>query len=187
MENTPQSSTKSYRGISWDFLKSLGVSSVSEGILIPLYSVYFLREGQIIERSDKSLMKYNSSIPSGHLYNEQVLPNLFYGKPIVVVEGPYDCLSLAQAGISCVAMCTNRLTKRTANKILRYTNRIVFWPDSDKMGEEGLKDNLKLLAERAKVRVFKENTYKDANEFLQSSPEGFSKAILRLKELLEDM
>src|SRR5258705_394693 len=96
------------RGITNNTLSKIQAEVGELGIHFPIYSVYGQAAAEIIDMVDKSQEKYRyqSILPGTYLYNENLLPSRFYGKPIVIVEGVYDCLSLYQSGITAIAAIT---------------------------------------------------------------------------------
>lgn len=177
------------RGISQEWLDRAGVYEDGERVYFPILNVYGHRVGSIARQSRGT--KYDHHIDdrsNTYLYGEQILPNLFYGKPVVVVEGVLDCLSVLQEGIPCLAATTNHLSRRKIEKIRRYTNRVVLWFDSDSFGEHGLDKTVKALSgvEGMRYRVFRVNEAKDPNDLLQKHPEVWKKKIEELRELMNN-
>ena len=151
------------------------------------YLTYFV--GDAASLVGRTKYKHTVEVRGTFLYNEHILPGLFYGKPVMVVEGVFDALSTIQAGIPTVAATTNELTKYRLLKLYRYTNKIQFWMDSDKAGQDGMDRTIKEIKKLKlpiQYRIFDEHRYKDANEFLQGNPEEFSERMKTLKKELEE-
>jgi len=119
------------------------------------------------------------------IYNEKILPSLFYGKPVVLVEGVFDALSLIQEGIPVLAIYSNTIKNGQLEKIYRYTDNLIIWPDSDQAGEDGLERSIsKATKQGFKIRVFRTNLAKDANDLLQKDKTLFKETISKLREIL---
>lgn len=180
------------RGISSELFEKVDMLEYPDRLEFPMISVYGREVGKIINRPNDSPQYYHVIDESfrnrSYLYNEQVLVSLFYGKPVVVVEGVWDCLSLMAANIPVIAATTNQLRKPHLEKIYRYTNKIILWFDSDKHGETGIKFTQKRLRKMHRMmhRIFPCNAAKDANALLVADQETFSNKIKELKTLYKE-
>jgi len=171
------------RGLTSETFKSVGCFQINTDYYFPIISVYGKRLGCLIHLANpkKSQGKYLTELTErgAFLYNEQILPHLFYGQPVVLVEGLYDCLSLHQFKVPCVATTTNEATLGKLYKIWRYTDKILLWPDSDNAGEEGLEKTLKRAKKIGfKVTIFNIRDFKDANDYLMRHPDEFKQVIV---------
>lgn len=73
---------------------------------------------------------------------------------LVVVEGPFDCLRLHQAGLAhVVALLGCELTAEQEELLVRATDRVVLMLDRDAAGERAVGEILPRLARRVSVRV----------------------------------
>lgn len=158
----------------------------------PKISVYGESVGHILY-TPNSPRKYDHNIyedfkGNAYLYNENILPSLFYGKGVVIVEGIFDCFSVLQYGLPCIAATTNSLSFGHLEKIYRYTNRVVFWHDSDDHGESGF-NRTRIKMDKVGTFIctpFSNNKAKDANDLLQENPEEFQRSIEYIKGILNE-
>ena len=152
----------------------MGHRDTYDGHCFPIYSSFGEEVGLVKKEPNREVPYYTIIFQEfrgdSYFFNEKCLPSLFYGTPIVIVEGVWDCLSVIQeTGLPCIAMNTNHLRIPMARKLRRYTDKIIFWLDSDQGGEDGLKvsqKNIKIF--QLNVRIFRSNLSKDANDILQT-------------------
>lgn len=179
------------RGISQNVLDSVGYSELIPGHhKFPRISTYGECVGHTIYTPAKE-RKYDHTVYEAYkgnhyLYNEEVLPTLFYGKGVILVEGIFDCLSLVQAGLPCVAALTNSLSYRHLEKLKRYTDTVIFWHDSDTHGEQGYLRTCKKADEIGGLNItaYSNNNAKDSNDLMTNNPQSFVEATNILKEIL---
>lgn len=178
------------RGINEKTLKAFGHQATGDENSFNLKNAYGEVIGQLVH-SPGAEQKYHKAVRGAMnlLMGEEILPQMFYGRPLVIVEGAYDMMSIIQEGVPCIAALTSSLSRRKLEKIRRYTNRLVFWFDSDSSGEQGLKDTIKSLDYMPDMiyRIFRENSYKDANDLLQGDPGKFKEVIENLKLLRKEL
>lgn len=132
--------------------------------------------------------KLNSNGESPALFNGQALKDAKPGDVVFVVEGPFDALSVIEAGGQAVALCSAANAKKFIVDPLK--NRpseaiLAICGDADKAGEgavktitEGLKNTEQLFA------VIDVNSgEKDASDALQADREKFIRDVTNAKEI----
>jgi len=81
------------RGIKSSVLDELRVSRYNDvAASFPIFSEFGKQIGQTSYVRDNTPKYIHSFEKESVLYNAHILPKLFYGKPLVVVEGIFDAL-----------------------------------------------------------------------------------------------
>jgi DNA primase len=172
------------RGISVETAKTFGVGffagkgSMHGRIVIPIHNEVgelLAYAGRGIDNSEEEKYK----LPGG-FKKSQVVYNLHraIGKDstVIVVEGYFDCMKLAQAGFTCVSLMGSSLSDAQADLLCKYFNGFVLMFDGDKSGQQMTDECLVKLGRRGQwVRALM------LSEGAQ--PDGLAEA--ELAELLE--
>lgn len=181
------------RGITLKTMKKLQIIPRQDKIIFPIFNVYRQHVGNIQQIKQGSIKYHKDFFPQypneTYIFGEWQLPNLFYGKPVIIVEGIYDALSLYQAGIPALSINNNEMNYTKLAKVLRYTHRLIFWFDSDNHGENGLARTLARLKEFPDViyRVIECNEEKDPNDLLVKKPKIFEEKVKEINNLMKEM
>lgn len=181
------------RGIKSSVLDELKVERYNDSAAsFPIFSEFGTEIGRTAYVRDNVPRYIHNFEEESVLFNAQILPKLFYGKPLVIVEGIFDAVSLHQEGIPVVALLTNTIKKRQFLTIRKYTNKLVFWLDSDKDGDAGYERSISKIKHLGFIQQFVKfncNLEKDPNSLLLKDKDLFLETIEKLKKtmsLLED-
>ncbi len=135
-------------------LKELGICSINNldrmrsRIIFPIIS----RNQEVIAFAgrvlDDSLPKYINSPEtklfhkSFHLFNEN---SIIYNKPVILVEGYMDVISLSNYFDNVVAFMGTNLSNGQALTISKLTNKIILMFDGDDAGKRAIEKNINIL------------------------------------------
>lgn len=129
-----------------------------------------------------------SKVGSIQLFNKRALKEA--EKPVFIVEGELDALSIIEVGGEAVALGSTTNTKALAEllKVQKPSKPLIIALDNDKAGQnasEELADSLKELG-ISFYRLNPYGEYKDANEALLQDREAFKRAIAEIPEAEAD-
>ena len=113
-----------------------------------------------------------------HIFNEPALYD--NTKPCFILEGEIDALSVIELGFNALALgsCSNKQALINAVKNAETLAPIILYLDNDETGkktDEALQTELKALGVNFISITAKEETYKDANEYLIAFKESMQK------------
>lgn len=138
-----------------------------------------------IRNIDPEAAKVNRLRKKGtvHLFKE---PALWSGKPVFVVEGEFDALSVMEAGAESVGLGSLNNTDKFLKAIKEKapSNTLIISLDNDEQGQEATKklaNELQALGIPFIVSNIS-GTYKDPNESLQADREAFIKGVLNVQD-----
>ena len=180
-----------YRGIKQETLDLVRAKAqVGEKKIFPIFSAYGQLIGKVVHQPKSKSLKYWKEVDERFVgFNMQSLPKLFYGKPLVIVEGIYDCLTLIQEGVDCMAMVASKLNRTKLKQIYRYTNRLIICPDSDRTGDRSVEEMTDLMDKMEgydwKYSICKQMVAKDINELYLTNPSAFNMFMEELKRCLD--
>lgn len=160
------------RGISPETLQKRGVKQSSAGLIMFIYT----------ENGETVLIKYRSIPKEGLKSNHSCdaggkpvfwgLDSCVFDKPLIIVEGEIDALTLDECGIENVVSVpfgagnTDEVITNQYEKLLLFPS-IILWGDNDKAGQEMVKRVAKRLGyDRCK---YVRSQCKDANELLKTN------------------
>lgn len=119
-----------------------------------------------------------------HLFNRRALQEA--QKPIFVVEGELDALSIIEVGGDAIALGTTTMARKFIETVKTATpvQPLIIALDNDEAGENTAR---KLIAQLQELeihayRINPAGQHKDANEALQLDRAGFSKAVAEAQE-----
>jgi len=125
-----------------------------------------------------------SKVGSSRIFNEEALRTA--GKPVFIVEGEIDAMSIVEAGGEAVGLgsVANRRLLLDLLKDTRPAHPLIIAMDNDEAGaraaqeiEEGLKG-----LELPFYRLNPFGSHADANDALRADPDAFAKAIMRAED-----
>lgn len=144
---------------------------------------------------DDSLPKYINSSESPVYHKGRTLYGLYQAKEgmraggeVVVVEGYFDLLALAKAGLSnVVATCGTALTGDHARLLQRYSKRVVLLFDQDSAGRQATWRAMEaLLPEKLSVAVAELEAGEDPDSFVASrGAEAFRQRLAAARPVME--
>ena len=148
--------------------------------------------GRIIEEKDK-MAKYINSAETPVYIKGSSLYGLNFAKKsgserVIIVEGYMDCIALHQKGITnTVASLGTALTPQQAKLLKKYFTEAIIAYDADDAGKNATLRGMDILkAEGFKVKVFRLQGAKDADEYLKGhSSEDFLKQLGSAQPLIE--
>ncbi len=151
----------------------------SPRLIIPTSkNTYFARD---IRESvpEKSLPYVKQKVGGSVLYNTAALNG---DKPVYIVEGEIDCISIEQAGGAAVGLGSTGNVKKLADLLKQKPPKapIIVALDNDKAGEKAIKTlNAELKQTDITIRQFKpfDDNVKDANEMLTTAPERLAELV----------
>ena len=170
------------RGLSDDTIREFRLGFNNGYILIPYPDIntYMIKRATFTDDSGKKYRKPSKDI-AGHepLFGEA---NLKKGKPVIVVEGPFDAMSVSQCGGLAVALVTTGATvgfERAVEKIPKDQRPVfILALDNDVEKEDGRRPGqdgqvrLKNYLDSIQANYIEfplSGTCKDANELLQTN------------------
>lgn len=127
-------------------------------------------------------------VGSIHIFNVMALKNAT--KPIFVVEGELDALSIIDVGGEAIALGTTTMVRSLLETLRtkKPEQPLIIALDNDSAGEKAATELTEGL-ERLKIPFYKSNPagkYKDANEALQSNREAFRQAVEQAERTREE-
>lgn len=144
---------------------------------------------------DDSLPKYINSSESPVYHKGRTLYGLYQAKEgmraggeVVVVEGYFDLLALAKAGLSnVVATCGTALTGDHARLLQRYAKRVVLLFDQDSAGRQATWRAMEaLLPEKLSVAVAELEAGEDPDSFVaRHGAEAFRQRLAAARPVME--
>ena len=187
-----------HRGISLETLKKFHVGFMPEWrasekappsprLIIPNDSGGYLARDTRANLTDAQ-KQYSKIRAKGYpvgLFNSAALNQT--SKPVFIVEGEIDALSIIDAGGEAVALCSASNVNKLIEAIKERQTKgaeippLIIQPDNDKAGEkagENLPEALKELGFFSYRLSTLPEAYKDANEFLMNDREGFKSWII---------
>ena len=189
IEKTPY-----HRGISLETLKRFNVGFMpkwrlnekapySPRLIIPNDSgSYLARDTRAnLTDSEKGYAKLHPKDKPIGLFNSAALNQTT--KPVFVVEGEIDALSIIDAGGEAVALCSASNINKLIDAIKERQEKgaeipaLIVQPDNDKAGEKAADKLIPMLKELnffSYRHMALPKAYKDANEFLMNDREGFN-------------
>lgn len=193
------SSTSYHRGISEETLKRFNVGFVqnwrhpkappnvptSPRLIIPTSKSSYLARDTRSNLTDVQKKYAKSKVGKIHLFNETALQKS--DKPIFVVEGEIDALSIIDSGGQAVALGSVSNIRIMLDKLekQRPTQPIVIARDNDSAGMSGEKELVEGL-KRLQIPFYSLNIaapYKDANEAFMADKETFSAKVKSAENL----
>jgi len=128
--------------------------------LIPLHDALGRLVGYAGRAIDEQEPKY--LFPSGEkgfhkshlLFNyHRVIKEVQKDQAVVLVEGFFDCMKVAQAGFPCVALLGSSLSEEQEDLISAEFSRVILLLDGDEAGRRCTEDCLKRLSRKLFIRV----------------------------------
>ena len=178
---SPEISNRFMLGYDPQFTQSTG-GEVWKALIIPTgYNSYVARNTDPAADAKHRYRKYGNSTP----INLKTLGTA--QKPIYIVEGEIDALSIIEAGGEAIGLGSTANYRQLVDAVKRQkpAQPLVIALDNDSSGEKTAEALIKEL-EKLGVTYYRMNPagdYKDANEALQASPEAFSKAVAGAERL----
>lgn len=156
--------------------------AVWEALIIPTgYGSYVARNTDPAADAKNRYRKYGNSTPLnlGALKTAK--------KPIFIVEGEIDCLSIVEAGGEAIGLGSTANYRQLVDAIKRQkpAQPIVLALDNDEAGQntaEAIAKELDKLGETY-YRMNPAGDFKDSNEALVANPEAFAKAVAEAERL----
>ena len=186
--------TDYHRGISLETLKRFNVGFMpkwrvnekapySPRLIIPNDSGSYLARDTRANLTDteKGYVKLRPKGKPIGLFNSAALNQT--SKPVFVVEGEIDALSIIDAGGEAVALCSASNVNKLIDAIKERQEKgaeipaLIVQPDNDKAGEKAADKLIPMLKELnffSYRHMALPEAYKDANEFLMNDREGFN-------------
>ena len=133
------------------------------------------------------LAKYNKNLKQGTrpvLYNAENLRNVFFGKPIFLVEGLFDCLAAELCGHTAIGCLTADANARDFQLLSRYTDKIILAFDNDTAGFRATDKLMAKFGKQYKLLRFKLHGAKDMNDLLVTNPDELKR---QLEEFIKSL
>ena len=164
-------------------------SPKSPRLIIPTSKYSYLARDTRSKISEKEKKYAKIKVGSLHFFNIEALENAT--KPIFLVEGELDALSIIDVGGEAIALGTVVKIKSFIEliKVKKPKQPIIIALDNDEPGEEAAKKVIKELI-KINVSVYRYNPcgeFKDANEALQKNREAFAKSVAEAKHIREEV
>lgn len=182
----------SYRGISTELLKKKNITYNPSRYCwtIPVYNEYGKSVGNIDHRPEadlKYIVNFKKDNKRPVIYNAEELRSVFYNKePVFITEGIFDALSVEELGFKAVSTLGAKLNRAQLLILLRYTDKLILFYDSDNPGQMAANRICKKFNADSLLINFKTNLGKDANESLQSNIQSFRQELQQIvKEVME--
>lgn len=162
-------------------------------LIIPISPYSYLARDTRETIPDKEKSYKKSKVKSQDIvtwiFNREALASK--DKPVFVVEGEIDAMSIEQCGFPAVATGSIANTKLLLEEV--KANRpaqplILALDNEDNPATRNAENELAAALEKIGVSSYRKNIYgnhKDANEFLQASPDGLREALSRTAEEVE--
>ena len=193
--------TSYHRGLSLDTLNRFKIGYVenwrhpkapkapaSPRLIIPTSKESYLARDTRKQIPEEQKPYSKSKVGSIHLFNAKALQNAT--KPIFIVEGELDALSIIEVGGEAVALGTTTKVKSLLEllKTEKPEQPLIIALDNDEAGEKAYKE----LSEGLRglsipfYRLNPSGEYKDANEALQKNREALSQAVADAEHIQEE-
>lgn len=181
------SMTDYYRGISFETLKKFNVGFIpdwranekaptSPRLIVPVWSGGYLARDTRPNLTETQAKYKKMRVGQVRLFNIEALKQNL--KPVFIVEGEIDALSIIDVGGEAVALCSvaniGKLVKAIKDNSPKV--RLIICLDNDAKGQEAVKkfavrlNEIKFFSYRQAIIP---NPYKDSNEFLMNDREKF--------------
>lgn len=131
----------------------------------------FVRQGN--SKYNKNLKQTTRPV----LYNAENLRNIFYDKPLFVVEGVFDCLAASTVGHNSIACLTADANKKDFEMLRRYTSKIILAMDNDVAGQRAADKLFTKFGKKYDLYRFRLEGAKDFNELLIKNPESLKRQL----------
>lgn len=174
----------SFRGLSNETATKYGIGYDRKTgfLVIPVSKSFY------VARNTDQAAKIRYMNPKGastELFNKEALYN-DRGRPVFVLEGAIDALSVIEAGSEAIALNSTSNVKKLISTLAakRTNNTIIVAMDNDKAGKNAvpdLIDGLKQLNISYTTGDGLSGFYKDANEHLQNNRESFLEAVYTIE------
>ncbi len=167
--------------------------SPSPRLIIPTspvsYTARYTGNGDFIGYNGTKMNK--GKVGNVHIFNVEALASK--DKPVFIVEGEIDAMSIEQCGFPAIATGSISnirilLEEVKANKPAQPL--IIALDNEDNPATRKAENELAAALEKIGVSSYRRNfygKYKDANEFLQASPDGLREALSRTAEEVESI
>lgn len=175
----------------WRHPKALNVPA-SPRLIIPIteysYIARDIRETIPDEQESYKKSKVKGAEKVSWTFNRKALKEA--SKPIIVVEGEIDALSIIEVGGEAVAIGSTANTKAFIEllKIERPEQPLIIALDNDTAGKKA-SEELEIGLKGIKIPFYRVNIageYKDANEALQGNREAFKQAVEEAERIQEE-
>ena len=183
--------TDYHRGISLETLKKFNVGYVEEWrhpkapanvptsprLIVPIWLGGHLARDTRANLTDEQKKYSKMRIGEVRLFNQAALNQT--SKPVYVVEGEFDALSIIDVGGQALALCSVANVDKLIEVIKKQTPKVplIIQLDEDKSGQNAARKLIEGLRQ-AEFLFYRQYSlpepYKDANEFLMADREGFS-------------
>lgn len=162
---------------------------VSPRLIIPTSKHSYLARDTRAELTQEQQKYSKSKVGKVRIFNSQALRES--RKPIFVVEGELDALSIIDVGAEAIALgsTANKRALLTMLESQRPSRPLIIAMDNDKAGSRASKELTEGL-ERLKIPCYRIDIiqpYKDANEALIGNREAFKAAVEQAVEQVESM
>jgi DNA primase len=145
------------RGLTEEITKAFGVGffpgkgSMHDRIVIPIHN----REGELVAYAGRAIdgSEPRYKFPSG-FHKSIELFNLHRVRgelSVVLVEGFFDCMKVAQAGFPCVALMGSTMSKKQEELLAEHFGHVVVMLDGDDAGRSATTD----IVDRLQGRVYR--------------------------------
>lgn len=170
----------------WRHPKAPKAVPLSPRIIVPSGKEGYMARDIRENLTGKATEHVKMNVGKQHMLNTEVLYNS--DKPVYIVEGQFDMLSIIEVGGNAVALCTTGKVREFLSLVGKKApvQPLIIALDNDKThgGEAGEKAAEQLIDGLVKLGIpyVKYNVsgkYKDPNEALVSDREGFTAAVLR--------
>lgn len=193
--------TSYHRGLSLDTLNRFKIGYVenwrhpkapkapaSPRLIIPTSKESYLARDTRKQIPEEQKPYSKSKVGSIHLFNAKALQNAT--KPIFIVEGELDALSIIEVGGEAVALGTTTKVKSLLEllKTEKPEQPLIISLDNDEAGEKAYKELSKELRGLSIpfYRLNPAGEYKDANEALQGNREAFRQAVEEAEHIQDE-
>lgn len=163
-------------------------SPASPRLIIPTSKESYLARDTREQIPDEQKPYIKSKVGNIHIFNTEALQNA--KKPIFVVEGELDALSIIEVGGEAIALGTTTKVKSFLEllKTKEPVQSLIISLDNDDAGEKAYTE-LAYGLKNLDIPFYKMNPageYKDANEALQNNREGFRQAVEEAEHIQDE-
>lgn len=164
-------------------------SPTSPRLIIPTSKESYLARDTRQNLSEEQQRYSKSKVGSIHIFNLAALDN--DKKPVFIVEGEIDALSIIDVGGEAVALGSTAKVKSFLEivKAKRPTQPLIIALDNDEAGEKAAGE-LAAGLEALKIPFYRNNPagqYKDANDALQANREALKNAVAVAERIQDDV
>lgn len=161
----------------------------SPRLIIPTSPYSYLARDIRAEIPEKQRPYSKSKVGAIHLFNEQALKTAT--KPIFIVEGELDALSIIEVGGEAVALGTTTKSRAFIEliKTEKPSQPLIIALDNDEAGKKTANELTESL-QKLNIPCYKINPageYKDANEALQRNREALAQAVAEAEHMQDEV